>query len=360
MRLGTCVLIELGLAGALLAGTGVVGVRGARQLHQAIIAARHPAMLASRTAAPAPLAARRDLSDVPDLRVALESSGTFMGMSDDLLLERVRTQPIVRFKLNHGGSSLSFRVDFADGSRAAFKPAQTNEQTIPRKEVAAYRLNRLLGLNAVPPAAPRAVSRDELLAHLHPDSEPALPRIQAQTIFGPTGKTLGEASYWIPVIKDSGFDTPAGRQQMTAWLSADEPIPVEDRAIAAQLSDLVVFDFLTANPDRFSGGNMKASPDGSQLYFMDNTMSFFIEPEGNVKTRLVLEKTQRFSRALYEALDRVTVATLHRILSEENGAPYEILTSAEINSVVARRDVVRRHIDGLIAELGPRTVLVFP
>ncbi len=91
-------------------------------------------------------------------------------MSDELLLERVRTQPIVRFKLNHGGSSLSFRVDFADGSRAAWKPTQTNTQTIPRKEVAAYRLNRLLGLNAVPPAAPRAVSRDELLSHLHPES----------------------------------------------------------------------------------------------------------------------------------------------------------------------------------------------
>src|SRR6266404_6227121 len=247
---------------------GFVGTRGLGHFRQTV-AAHH----ASATVAPPPvLTPRRDLSHVPDLRVALESAGTFMGMADELLLERVRTQPIVRFKLNHGGSSLSFRVDFADGSRAAFKPAQTNEQTIPRKEVAAYRLNRLLGLNAVPPAAPRAVSRDELLAHLHPDSAGAVPRIQAETIFGPSGQTLGEASYWIPVIKDSGFDTPTGRQQMAAWLTAGQPIPVEQRPIAAQLSDLVVFDFLTSNPDRFSGGNMKVSPDGTQLYFMDNTM----------------------------------------------------------------------------------------
>ena len=95
-------------------------------------------------------------------------------MSDELLLERVRTQPIVRFKFNHGGSSISFRVDFADGSRAAWKPTQTNTQTIPRKEIAAYRLNRLLGLNAVPPAAPRAVSRDELLSPPAP-REPRVP-----------------------------------------------------------------------------------------------------------------------------------------------------------------------------------------
>src|SRR6185369_15401698 len=100
---------------------------------------------------------------------------------------------------------ISFRVDFADGSRAAWKPTQTNLQTVPRREVAAYRLNRLLGLDAVPPAALRAVSRDELFAHLHPDSLPSLPRIQAETVFGANGETLGAASYWIPVIRDSGL-----------------------------------------------------------------------------------------------------------------------------------------------------------
>ena len=132
-------------------------------------------------------------------------------MSDELLLDRVRTLPIARFKLNHGGSSLSFRVEFADGSRAAWKPMQTNMQSVPRKEVAAYRLNRLLGLHAVPPAAPRAVTREELFEHLHPESLQFLPRIKAETVFGPDGRTIGTASYWIPVIKDSGFDTPDGR-----------------------------------------------------------------------------------------------------------------------------------------------------
>jgi hypothetical protein len=355
VRLGTCILIELSLAGLLAAGTGYVGLEAVHQAQR---------VMSRRTVAPpepAPvLTARRDLSQVPDLRVTLEATGTFLGMSDELLLERVRSQPIVRFKLNKGGSSLSFRVEFADGSRAAWKPTQTNLQTVPRKEVAAYRLNRLLGLNAVPPAAPRAVTREELLARLHPESAPAIPRIQAEMVFGPSGKVLGAASYWIPIIKDSAFDTSAGRQLSAQWLSVGEQIPVEQRPIAAQLSDLVVFDFLTANPDRYSGGNMKVSSDGTQLYFMDNTMSFFIEPDGNPKTRQVLLKTQRFSRALYQALDRVDAPTLHKVLSEEEGAPYEILTEAEINAVVARRNVVRHHIDGLMAQLGRSAVLVFP
>jgi len=281
-------------------------------------------------------------------------------MSDELLLERVRTQPIARFKLNHGGSSLSFRVDFADGSRAAWKPAQTNMQTVPRKEVAAYRLNRLLGLNAVPPAAPRAVTRDELYNHLHPDSVAALPRIRAEAIFDPDGRTMGAASYWIPVIKDSGFDVAPGKQQAEAWLAQGEPVPMEQRPIAAQISDLTVFDFLTANTDRYSGGNMKVSPDGARLFFMDNTMSFFVEGDGKDRNRQALFRTQRFSRALYQALGRIDARTLERILGEDAGHPMEILTEPEIRAVVARRDVVRRYIDDLIAQYGAKNVLVFP
>jgi len=356
LRLPGHVLTELSLAAALLAAGGIGAVRG---VHYLRVTADAP--IAPPTPLPAaPLGARRDLSSLPDLRVALETTGTFLGMSDELLLDRVRTQPVARFKLNHGGSSLSFRVDFADGSRAAWKPMQTNMQSVPRKEVAAYRLNRLLGLHAVPPAAPRAVTREELLDHLHPDSLSALPRIKAETVFGPDGRTIGTASYWIPIIKDSGFDTPDGRRLTQAWLTIGQPIPAEQLSMAAQVSTLIVFDFLTSNPDRYSGGNMKMSEDGKQLYFMDNTMSFYVDGSGNERNREVLFKTQRFSRALYQALDKVTVSNLQRALAEELGTPYEILTPTEIAAVAARRAVVQRYIADLIAQRGEREVLFFP
>jgi hypothetical protein len=348
-------MTELCLAAALVTAGTFGAVRGIQQLRASV--ATHAQIPPAPTA---PLVSRRDLSSLPDLRVGLETTGTFLGMSDELLLERVRTQPIARFKLNHGGSSLSFRAEFADGSRAAWKPMQTNMQSVPRKEVAAYRLNRLLGLHAVPPAAPRAVTREELFGHLHPESLAALPRIKAETVFGPDGRTIGTASYWIPVIKDSGFDTPDGRRQTQAWLTQGQPIPMDQAAMAAQVSTLIVFDFLTANPDRYSGGNMKMSPDGKQLFFMDNTMSFYVDGDGYERNREVLFRTQRFSRALYEALDKVTVSNMQRALSEELGTPYEILTPAEIAAVVSRRGVVQRYIASLIAQHGERNVLVFP
>jgi hypothetical protein len=355
VRLTRYVLAELALVAFTIVGAGVVSQR----LVSAVIGGweDHAERLRVEAAALPP---HSEISNPPALGITGEPAGTFMGMSDELLLDRVRHQPITRVKLNHGGSSLSFRVDFADGSRAAFKPAQTNMQTVPRREVAAYRLNRLLGLNAVAPAAPRMVSRDELFAHLHPETVASLPRIRAETLFNPLGKTAGVIMYWIPEIKDSGLDTPEGQAQGAQWLTQGTPIPPEKRLIAAQLSNLVVFDFLISNPDRYSGGNMKMSPDGSRLYFMDNTMAFFLDPEGNGKTRPALQRTQRFSRSLYRALDRVSMGGLEHELAGEKDSPYEILTAAEMRAVVARRDVVKKHIDDLIAMYGEPNVLAFP
>jgi hypothetical protein len=306
---------------------------------------------------------RVELGAPPEPRIAHDAGGTFLGMADDLLLARLRLAPIVRAKLNKGGSSLSFRLDFADGSRAAFKPAQTNLQTVPRKEVAAYRLCRLLGLNGVPPAVPRSVSRDDLLGHLHPESLAALPRIRAETLFNPQGKTSGAASYWIPEIRDAGLDTPAGLQKSAAWLKIGQEIAPEDRLMAAQLSDLVVFDFLTANPDRYSGGNIKTSPEGDRLYFMDNTMAFFLGPEGQPRNKAWLDRTERFSRRLWAALDRITEPGLQRLVGPEGDHGMdgqEILTGSEIRAVVARRETLQHHVQALLSAHEEAEVFAFP
>ena len=357
MRLPGCLLIEAAVASMLVAGGSLIGARALIEIRSAVSTHR-----ASPPRAPAAkrlgLRPRQDLSGDSSGDVMIDSPGTFLGMSDDLLLDRMRTQSVTRIKLNHGGSSLSFRIDFADGSRAAWKPAQTNAQTVPRKEVAAYRLNRLLGLNAVPPAASRAITREDLFGLLHPDSMPALPRIRSETIIGPSGMIAGEASYWIPVIKDCEFDTPDGHLEMIGWLTQGEPVPFQYRSLAAQVAVMVVFDFLIANPDRRSGGNMKTSEDGSQLFFMDNTMSFFLDPEGTEKNRQVFLKSQRFSRGLNLALGRVEIPTLRRLMREPDGT--DVLTEAEIRAVVRRREFVQRTVASLIKQYGERNVLWFP
>lgn len=353
MRLARYLALEVGFLLAALGLGGAGLVRGA-----ALLAARAPGPgISSRRDVPAP----RAEAGVPgDPAIASEIAGTFLGMADELLLARVREQPVVATKLNKGGSSISFRLELGDGSRAAFKPVQTNLQTIPRKEVAAYRIGRLLGLNAVPPAAPRTLSRQELLANLHPDSQPMLPRVLAETLFDGGGRTAGMVQYWIPRIVDSPLDSPEGMARGLGWLTLGSELSPEDRGMAAQLSSLLVFDFVTDNPDRYSGGNLKMSPDGRTLYYMDNTMAFFLNPEGHEVNRRPLLRAQRFSRAVYRALAGLTAPAIRAALADSGAPPESILTGPEIQAVVARRAFVQRHIQGLIAQHGEDDVLCFP
>ena len=294
--------------------------------------------------------------DPQRIDIASDAAGTFMGMRDELLLDRMRSADVVHSKFNKGGSSISLRLEFADGSRAAFKPEQINPQTVPRKEIAAYRINRLLGMNAVPPATRRTLHRDDLIGKLPPEQAFLATRINAETIFDEEGFTRGEVSYWIPVILDSHLDTLDNVLTWWRWMTIGEEIPPEKVSLMAQLSSLLIFDLLTNNSDRFSGGNLMTSPDGTFLYWMDNTFGFQIEPEGHLRCRTYLYRCQKFSRRFVEAVRKLDLASLRRALESEPG----VLSEAEMHSVIARRDVALRFIDGLIAQFGEDKVLAFP
>lgn len=294
-------------------------------------------------------------SGAVELEVASDAAGTFLGMKDELLMERMKRGEIVQAKLNKGGSSISFRLDFADGSRCAFKPEQTNPQTVPRKEVASYRINRLLGLNRVPPATTRTLHKDELLGKLPGEAQFLATRIMAETLFDEEGFTRGEVSYWIPTILDSHLDTTENQLTWWKWMTVGEEIPTDKVELMAQLSDLLLLDLLTNNSDRFSGGNLMMSKDGRILFYMDNTFGFQIEPEGHIRCRTALQRCQKFSRKMVDALRRLDLTSLRAALEAEPG----VLSDVEMRSVLARRDVALQYIDKLIAQSSVDDVLVF-
>lgn len=357
MRLKSCVAIELGLAAAITIGLFAATLAMA-QVVDDFFAARRGDGLAVAAATGGPV-------EVPGaLEPIVPTYGVFGGIRDDVLLAPLKSGTIERVKVNRGGSSISLRIDLSDGARAAFKPDQTNRQSIPRKEVAAFRIDRLLGIGAVPPACGRSFDAAAIFAHLAASSAVYVPRLQAEMITE-DGQVGGEMSWWIPdidraLIDGYPIDDASGIVVWTQYLTAGQPIPLGDRAFAAQISDMVVFDFLINNPDRWSGGNANMSPDGRVLYFMDNTMSFAPDPDGHGRTREYLHRSQKFSRQLVAGLRNLSRARIEAAMSHHT-APFEtLLTTAEIDGVMARRKLALDYIDDLIARHGAGAVLVFP
>lgn len=344
LRLWVLVLLEVsiytGTAGALLLGARTY------QEHRALQSGAYASLddLAAGALSP------REISTAETPR------GTFMGMNEELLLQRMQEGQVKSLKFNRGGSSVSFRLEFADGSRVAFKPTQINPQSVPRKEVAAYRLNRLLGLNYIAPATLRTLSREDVLGKLAGDSAAMRPRVEAETIFE-NGGTLGVLSYWIPTIMNMGLDSSEGVNRWTEWLTIGDPVPRDKAQVLAQLSTLLVFDLLQNNSDRWSGGNLMGSPDGKMLYFMDNAFGFQVDREGHQRCRSYLYRAQKFSRRFVLALRQLDKESLQKTMNEPPGP---VLNEAEIDAVLGRRNVALRYINDLIQQHGEDRVLVFP
>lgn len=356
MRLGTCIALELVCAIGAGAGVWMLAGRGVQ--------------LAGEYLQPDASAATTHAAGVTPLaRAQLEVSRpvgdtTVFGLPDDVLLAPLAASAVTGVKLNHGGTSLSLRLDFASGARAAFKPQQTHPQSDPRREIAAYKIDRMLGIGHVPPAKSATFPVAELVMAAKPDSRDYTAERLAEEAIGHAGKVNGEVSWWIPDIRDAmigthRIDEPLGMAEWAPYLQAGTPVPPEVESLIEQLSTVIVFDVLIDNADRWTGNNTKCSPDQSVLFFMDNTLSFTNFTLGHESNLTPLHRISKFSRKLVGRLRTLTYASVQRALDgEEVLAP--LLEPSEIRAMLARRDHVLRYIDGLSAELGENAVLALP
>jgi hypothetical protein len=302
------------------------------------------------------------------LRVTAPPIGkTVYGLPDDVLLAPLAATPVSSVKVNHGGTSLSLRLEFASGARAAFKPQQIHPQSDPRREIAAYRVDRLLGIGHVPPAKPIAVKVEDLVAATEPVYRKyTADRIDKEAI-AHGGIVRGEASWWIPVIRDVTIgqyrvDEAAGIDLWTSYLQPGVQIPADVKPMVEQLATCVLFDILIDNADRWTGNNTKGSPDNKTLFFMDNTLAFSVFTLGHETNLTPLRKINVFPRKLVGRMRALTyeqlVAALDLGADDTGLAP--LLDEPEIRAILARRDHLLRYIDAVIAEFGEDAVLALP
>jgi len=360
VRLGTCLALEIAVACGAIGGVWF-GVERAGELAGDYFTTREAA-----ASTVTPLGPERPLLALPRAQLvaadAPREDATVFGAPDAELLAPINAAKVTRVKLNHGGISLSLRVDFANGARAAFKPEQTWPQSDPRKEIAAYRIDRLLGIGHVPPAKPIAVPLEDVFAAADPGMRGMVIKRVSEEGVAHKGVLRGEASWWIPEIAlaklgTARVDEAEGRALWTQYLQADARVPAKWRAMLAQIATCVLFDQLIDNADRWSGNNTEMSPDGSTLYFMDNSMSF--STHEHVITSGALHRVQRFPRALIGRMRGLTREAVVAALGDgELLGP--LLQDAEIDAILARRDGIIEYVDHLIAKYGEDEVLAFP
>jgi hypothetical protein len=365
VRLGTCLALELGVAAGAIGGLWI-GVGHTLRMADEYVQERDAsaASLTDHGTLPSP-------SRLPIgwLEVDFPSGPrTVFDAPDETLLAPLGSGPVKRVKINRGGTSLSLRLDFANGARCAFKPEQTHLQSNPRKEIAAFRVDRLLQIGHVQPAKAISVPVADLVAAADPDVRAMTAQKLAQEAIARDGELHGVCSWWIPEIKDARLgmvglvDQAEAMDVWTQELKVGVPIPEQHRVMAEQLSTLVVFDVVTDNFDRWSGSNTKASPDQRVLYFMDNAIAFSKYTQGHEMNLAPFRRIQKFSRGLIQRLRALDVESVTAALDDtgQDAGLGPLLDAEQISAIIARRDYVIRYVDGLIAQYGEDAVLAFP
>jgi hypothetical protein len=227
-----------------------------------------------------------------------------------------------------GHTSIVFKIELANGKKCAFKPASRKGGKRYRGEIAAYRLAVALGLSNVPPAMPRAFRDAELrpVAPIDPYAE--------QVVVDEKGLVHGALIPWIDKLEFAPLESDT---KWKGWLKHDAEIPEDQRTIAADVSTMIAFDFVTGNWDRWSGGNIGLDRVHNRLLFIDNDGAFFevVPKDALARSRRLLSECDRFSKSFVEKLRAIDPA--------ESIA--DLVTPKALAGVKERRDELLRILD---------------
>lgn len=305
---------------------------------------------------------------------------SFLGEPDAPRIDALRNGEIVEVEKGKGGRSLAFRVTLEDGTRGYFKPKQTFSAAHWYSEVAAYYLDRELGFGRVPPTTGGKLPWNALRQAAGNDD-----RIDELAI-APDGTIKGAFIWWIPdPLKRLRMGRKWGR-----WVRVQKTLPITpyqrpvdyradlnrrpgvreatdpSRPVAkkpdtaerpAELSDLILFDYLTQNVDRWGGDftNVRTRGAGGPLIYLDNGAGFWLGEQRLGLMEARLKGLQRFRHSTIEAVRKLDVDALAKRMQSDPLAP--VLNDKQLDGLRQRRQAILDHVDALIARYGEPSVL---
>ena len=260
-----------------------------------------------------------------------------------------------------GSTSTVFRMRLRGPVDGAFKAASKERPLGPTAEVAAYRIARCLRLDNVPPAVSRELPLRTLSARIEPESAEKWPEIAPRLIVDAEGMVHGAVMYWLKDLSDLDFGPGSARTTALGWLRGDGALPEARRPLAASLSNMFAFDYLIANADRWSGGNVMGDAHGTRVYIRDHDLAFSQQnPAQHRKQWQLVSRVERFSRAFYAHLQALSRGCMEReLLQDPRGASGELLSERQVRALLDRKQALVSHIQALIAERGEQAVLAF-
>ena len=288
-----------------------------------------------------------------------------------------------------GGSTVTLKFKLNGETIAAFKPAQTRRQSNYRAEVAAFRLcpiircdfevpysyevrveqrafMRLYGIRSLEGQTGYAENFADLV-WTHEDDGRYLHGVWKDWVPHFTQFPIEYEDIWASWVATDGdptdLDQPLetalrplrGRERGHFREIVEEAGTANTRDLARQISNLLVFDFLINNWDRFSGSyyGVNCQWASGQFVSIDNGAGFMTRDP--VRPRQRLHQVGRFSRRLVEEVRQLDRESLLPLLfpdpTERERENFAVFWN--------RRQELLDYIDGLIAERGEDAVLFF-
>ena len=248
-----------------------------------------------------------------------------------------------------GHTSIVLKVELSTGQKAAFKPASRRGPLRYKGEVAARRLALALGLSNVPPVFFRTFEASTLAAAKG-----------AEEMIVKDGVVKGALIPWIPDLTFIALEQAPLSGEWKQWLRKGSTIPDDKRELAAQISTLVAFDYVTGNWDRWSGGNVGIDKATGSLLYIDNDGAFFeVAPQdGLQRNKKLLAGIDRFSRSFITRMRILDEAELTRVLGDEAPA-VPLLSAKALAGVVQRRKELLEVVDAKLKAAGDETTFSF-
>jgi hypothetical protein len=270
----------------------------------------------------------------------------FVGKPERATLEQLRSDAVTGVKKVSEGRGLAFELTLASGARSYYEPEQHASSANWYAEVAAYYLDRALGLGRVPPVIARKLAWSQLEAAAADD-----PRRKNVVVDG-DGQVRG-ALIQRPNGELVPAATPAGWEN---WLRAEPAHPGDQHAhglhasvqtpepsssdLPAELSDMIVFDFLTLDTGHF--GKLLTLGPGGPLVLLDNATAFSPGPPRRSVLDARLLPLTKFRRRTIDALRALDLETLRATLAADPLGPF--LNADMLRGIDIRRGAVLEHV----------------